>query len=48
MRRSQWEYAIHLIIPIWLSLLSFEASMLADTGCFAQASSPENWVNMMW
>jgi len=30
MRCSQWENVVDFIIPIWLSLLSFEASMLAD------------------
>ena len=30
------------IISLWLSLFSFGASMLADTGRFAQASSQEN------
>jgi len=41
MRCSQWGNTVGFIIFIWRSLLSFEVSMLADTGRSAQAYSHE-------
>ena len=35
------------IIPVWLSLFSSGASMLVDTGRFAQASLQDSWATIV-